>query len=65
MRIITIITFAVTNKLVSLAIAKPLLKREPDGIAIPLARNPSFPNNKNIDLDSITSHGISLREYVE
>jgi hypothetical protein len=68
MRFITItIVFAVTGKLVALAIAKPIPNWKPSGgIAIPLTRHPSSLNsNTAVDLDAITSHAISIREYVQ
>jgi hypothetical protein len=68
MRFITITIFAVTASLVALAIANPVPNRMAGGgIAIPLVRHesPFLTSNKTIDLDTITSHGISVREYVE
>jgi len=55
----------VTSKLIALAIAKPIPNWRTGGIAIPLAKHFSFPNdNKGIGLDAITSHGISIREKI-
>ncbi len=66
MRFVTTTIFAVTGRLVDLAIAKPVPNWKAGGMAIPLTRHSSFPNsNKSIDLDAISSHGTSIREYVE
>jgi hypothetical protein len=66
MRFITITIFAVTSSLVALAIAKPIPNLETGSIAIPLTRHPSSPNfHESIDLDAMSSHAISVREYVE
>ena len=67
MAFITAMTiFAVTSRLVALATATPVPNCQAGGIAIPLTRHSSFlHSNGSIDLDAITSHGISVREYVE
>jgi hypothetical protein len=71
MRFTTITTFAVTGRLVALAIAKPIpnagdLKEGASGMVIPLARHSfSLSSYKSIDFDAISSHAISVREYVE
>jgi hypothetical protein len=60
--------FEITGSLVALAIANPVPNRMAGGgMAIPLVRHesPFLNSNKTIDLDAITSHGISVREYVE
>jgi hypothetical protein len=67
MRSIKITIFAVTGSLVALTISNPVPNRMVGGgIAILLVRHesPFLNSNKTIDLDAITSHGISVREYV-
>jgi hypothetical protein len=66
MRFITITILAVAGRLVALAIEKPIPNWKAGGIAIPLVRHSSsLSSNKNVDLDAISSHAISVREYVE
>lgn len=59
--------YAVTSSLVALAIANPVPNRKAGGgMAIPLTRHEShfLNSNKTMDLDAMTSHSISVREYV-
>jgi len=57
--------FAVTGRLLALAIAKPVPDRNSGGMAIPLVRYSPFPNSsEGIDLDAISSHAISVREKI-
>jgi hypothetical protein len=66
MQFVTITIFTVAGRLAqALAIAKPAPNLNAGGMAIPLARHSFLDSNESMDLDAISSHGISVREYVE